>query len=526
MLFTKRLSMAATAVTLGLVIVAVAALAFPAMAAPGAQVNPDPTPTLPPLDDVTYSLEKVGGVDQTLTFAHEDQPGFTIGDTTVTSRYPRGMVFAIDAQSENGAISDVMLRYRFVHESGSRFPAVYDPDTQRWVAHIWETGEGTPVFMHMRFSWRIRDESGAFVDTEEHEVDYWDPNREWFRMESDDIVLYWFGFKDDDPDYVARGAAQRMAAASERQIAGFGRRLSYKPLAMVYPDLETLGEIYPAGTANDNMIGYTSSELGVSVQILYDLDQIAETADSECVWAIPPEAWTLEQRIERIFDAAPHEVTHLYQYDVIGFPPGFLWVSEGQAEFFANNFRSAWERLPYLATLQDLPPLTTQLPSNIPSADGCRALAYVAGASFWNFLNVHYGGMDTIAEIVALQRQQKSIYEAVETVTGKPFLDVENEWRASYGFRPLTLADVDPASALEPYDDPLLAEGEQVTLPAMPPLVPMKEKPGERVLMSAQCFGNTSVTILRIGTLDGTPYYEVDCMGMTGWLTRDQLVGP
>lgn len=521
-----RLSMLAGLTVMGLATIIIAVLAFPVMAAPGAVTNPDPTPTLPALEDVSYTLEKVGGVDQTLTFDLADQDAFTIGETTVTSQYPRGMTFTLDAQSENGAISDVTLYYKYVHDSGSRVDAEYDADNDQWVAHLWPTGEGTPVFMHLRLHWRIRDETDVFVDTEDFVTDYWDPNREWYRMESDDIVVYWFGFMEDDPDYIARGVAERMAAASDRQIAGFGRRLSYKPLAMVYPDLETLGEIFPGGAANDNMIGFTSSDLGVSVQILYDLDQIADSADSECVWASPPESWTLEKRVERIFDATPHEVTHLYQYDVIGFPPGYLWVSEGQAEFFANNFRGAWERLPYLATLQDLTSLRNQLPSNIPAADGCGALAYTAGAAFWNFLNINYGGMDTIAEIVALQRQQKSIYEAVETVTGKPFLEVENEWRVSYGFRELTLEDVDPAAALQPYDDPMLAEGDTVTLPAMPPLSSMKEKPGPKSLPGPQCFGNTAVEILTIGALDDIPYYEIDCMGMIGWVTRDQLVGP
>jgi len=54
---------------------------------------------------------------------------------------------------------------------------------------------------------------------------------------------------------------------------------------------------------------------------------------------------------------------------------------------------------------------------------------------------------------------------------------------------------------------------------------PLYEKPGPRVLANASCFAGMPVTILRAGSLDGVDYYEVDCMGMTGWMTRDQLVG-
>ena len=211
---------------------------------------------------------------------------------------------------------------------------------------------------------------------------------------------------------------------------------------------------------------------------------------------------------------------------MIGFPPGYLWVSEGQAEFFSNDFRNGDERLTYLATIYDLPSLTTHIGSRLPAADGCTALAYVVGPSFWNHLNLEYGGMETIARIIEMQRDQMSIYAAVEEITGKTFLEVENEWRVKYGFRPLTLADVDPASALEPYEDSLLVEGGMVTLPAMPPMVKMNEDPGEGSMPGPQCFGSTPVMILRMGTLDDIAYFEIDCMGMTGWVTRDQLVGP
>ena len=105
-------------------------------------------------------------------------------------------------------------------------------------------------------------------------------------------------------------------------------------------------------------------------------------------------------------------------------------------------------------------------------------------------------------------------------------LDIENEWRAYLGLEPLTLADVDPAAALEPFEDNLIAVGDTITLPASPMMSPLAEKPGPKSLSGGQCFANTPVTVLNMGMLDGVPYYQIDCMGMTGWVTRDQLVGP
>lgn len=512
-------------VVLGLVTLlgaVLAVLSLPAQAAPGAQAFALPTPTLYPTENTPYTLSVVGGEDLTLTFSYADQGAFTLGEATVRSQYPRGMIFTLKPTSANGPIDEVILFYRFVHDSGSRAAAEWDPAAGQWVAHIWATGEQRPAFMHLNFKWRVRDVTGAYVDTAENPVDYWDPNRQWFRMESEDVILYWFGFSADDPDYVASRMADRMAAATQRLIVGFGRRLSYKPTAVVYPDRESFAEITASGIANNRVAGFTSSDLGVSIQVLRDTGLVPGA--EKCIWSAPEEYWTMENRIATVFSTTPHEVTHLYQYDVIGFPPGFEWVSEGQAEFFANNFRNGEERLAHLATLQDLPTLQINIGSDLPTADGCTALSYVVGPAFWNWINLNYGGMETIAAIIRLQRAQKSIYEAVETVTGRPFLEIENEWRAHYGFRTLTPADIDPALALQPYEDSLLAVGDVITLPAMPALVPLAENPGPRSLASGQCFGNMSVTIKAMGTLDEVPYFQIDCMGMVGWVTRDKLV--
>lgn len=522
---TMRVKLQVAGVATLVVLVALMAAALTVWAAPGTQTAPDPTPTLYPLEPATYTLERVGGVDEVLTYEFADQGAFTFDGGTATSVYPRGMIFTIKPQSTNGTVNEAILFYRFVHDSGSRLAAEWDADGEQWVAHLWANGEGQQAWTNLRFHWRVRDETGAYVDTEEYEVDYWDPHREWWRMESADIIMYWFGFYDDDPDFVAQHMADEMAQATARQIAGFGRRLSYKPITTVYPDRDTYAETVANGVVDPFFAGRTSNEQGISLQVLRG-DYVVTPGNEECVWNREPGYWTLERRVLTLGGTAAHEVTHLYQYDVIGGANGLLWVYEGQAEFFSNDYRNGDERLTYLATIYDLPSLQVGVGSRLPAADGCTALAYVVGPSFWNHLNLEYGGMETIAEIIRMQRAQKSIFEAVEAITGKTFLEVENEWRVKYGWEPLTLADVDPALALEPYEDGLLAVGDTVTLPAMPPLVKMNEDPGERAMPGPQCFGNTPVTILRMGALNGVAYFEIDCMGMVGWVTRDQLVGP
>jgi hypothetical protein len=234
----------------------------------------------------------------------------------------------------------------------------------------------------------------------------------------------------------------------------------------------------------------------------------------------------MERRVNTIYHTTTHEVVHLYQYDILGSPLGPEWWSEGQPQWFGIAPGKYDERLRRLATLQDIPSLRTEIGSEQTMADGCYALSYAVGASFINWLLTNYGGTATHLEIAQLMRANSSIYEAVEAATGKPFMEIENEWRAYLGFPALELADVDPASALGPAIDPVAAEGDTVTLPATPPLPGIYEAPGPNQLTSGQCFANTPVKILRVGSLDGVDYYQVDCMGQVGWMSRDQLVGP
>lgn len=514
-----RMALAAGLVAAALVLAIWAV--FPVGAAPGAQSNL-PTPTPAPIEDAPYVLTVVGGEPLTQTFPGLEQDGITVGETTADHQYPRGIEFSLTAESENGPIQDVILFIEFLHGERTRVVAEWDSQREVWLAHPWDTGEGRPAWTNFKFFWRVRDASDVFIETEPVEMDYYDPTKTWFRSESDYLVLYWTGFGEDEADTIAQTMANAMASTHQRRVDGFGAALSYKPITVIYPDRDTLAEIYGSGVTNDRAAGFTSSELGMSVQILRDASLVR--GNEECIWALQPEDWTMERRINTIYHVSTHEITHLWQYDVQAGPRGYLWVSEGQAEWFGYAPGEYDQRLRTLATLQDIPPLETDISSAMTQADGCYALAYDVGPSFLNFLMANYGGLETHRKVAELMRQDHSIYEAVEQVTGKPFLEIENEWRIYLGYRPLTVADIDPSAALEPLVDPLYDVGDVVTLPTTPPVSLIFEHPGPNQIAKGQCFAGMQVTIKRGGSLDGMDYYEVDCMGQIGWMGRDQLV--
>lgn len=508
---------------IGLAAMCIAALGIlPALAGPNYQGNGDlPTPTPHPVESVAYELTVVGGHAELLSFPGAEGEGITINDTHAVSQYPRGMLFSVQISSVNGPIQDVIFFMRYQHGSGNRINATYDAEKNIWIAHPWANGEGQPAWTHFSFFWRVRDASGATLETTPQATDYSDPTRPWFRVESEHMIMYWFGFYEDDPDYVASNVALAVAATEPRRVAGFGGPLSYKPINVAYPTRETLGEIFGSGQSNSNAAGWTSNELGMTIQhISMPTDDWFER-QKDCVWLRPREDRTEEVRTNGlIFTVVPHEITHLYQYDK-GVSGGPSWWSEGQADYFTYAAGLYDQRLRHLATLQNFPNMEENVPAFTYEADGCYGFAYDAGVSFINWILTNYGGLDTHLKVVETFRRTGDIKKALEEATGETFFDLQNGWRVYLGLNAFNLADIDPASALEDAIDPLVQVGDTITITTM--RVPLNQKPGPISLAQGACFSGSTATVLRMGSLDGVNYYEIDCLGLKGWVTDAQL---
>jgi len=110
-------------------------------------------------------------------------------------------------------------------------------------------------------------------------------------------------------------------------------------------------------------------------------------------------------------------------------------------------------------------------------------------------------------------------------ITGISLLDLENEWRAFLGVGEVPAEVLDPALMLGEPAEPFFEIGEQVMLPATPFQQRVFPTPIEKPIANLTCFANTPVTILRAGNDGTTNWYEVDCMGMVGWMSQSQLAG-
>ena len=332
-----------------LVITLIIWLAGSTLAAPPSQEPILPTPTLFPVENVTYQLEHVGGQPETLTFTYPDQDGFTLGQASVTSLYPRGIVFTLNPQSANGTITDVTLLIRYISGYATRVIGEWDVARGIWIAHAWSMGEGHPAWVHFTFRWRVIDSSGASVETDAYPADYTDITRVWYKLTTPHMIVYWYDLSDDDPDRFAHRVTEELAATHPRRIAGFGRAISYLPIGIIYGTRAEMGEMTTSGLVSRGGAYY---QIGMS--------------------AVPVPEINAQYQENWLSFATVHELNHLYQNDIEGGLVGPAWWVEGQAQWFSPRAGLYDHRVRNLATLQDLPTLTDELPRYIEMADGAR----------------------------------------------------------------------------------------------------------------------------------------------------------
>jgi hypothetical protein len=123
----------------------------------------------------------------------------------------------------------------------------------------------------------------------------------------------------------------------------------------------------------------------------------------------------------------------------------FAWA-DGQATWFANGFWDYDQRLRQLASMREIPGMTT-MPNDLSAMvkfweDGCFGAHADMGASFINWLVFTYG-IETHRQIVELMIPTEDVprgmpfEDAIQQATGKPFDELENEWRAYLELPPL-----------------------------------------------------------------------------------------
>jgi hypothetical protein len=385
-----------------------------------------------------FVIALLGGLGLSAVYAQDDDgAAFTVNETTFESHYPRGMTYTIKAESDAGPITRATLFYVLRPGTRERANAEYDMAQEAWVAHAYETG-GLPPWIDFNYYWLLTDSEGNTFETEPQYAIYEDNTREWQHVDTDEITLHYFGFSEDGAfgDMVA----EAMEAMHEQFAEGWGRNLSFKPIVIFFPSGNVWDE-FQTGGSNSRAAGFTNNGWGYSLQRLAD-EQPPEFL-MECVerWGYSTER-PLELRLERGVATIVHELTHIHQSDFrVGGP---AWWTEGQADFFASLTgldSNPDTRLTNLLTVtNDLPTLQGSGPSLAVGAmapDSCNGLGYDMGNDFMQWLLGTYGGLELHQRIVEEMQTRDGLEVALERTTGRTFLQLENEWRATWNLPPV-----------------------------------------------------------------------------------------
>lgn len=389
-----------------------------------------PTSTYFPIPaDFSYTFDKVQMTDDPIVFEDQDIDGFIFTDFTYITRYPMGLDFTVKIAppadlGEN--IVSVNLVYRFPAGTQGRVRA-QKIDEEVWQAVPYDT-RGLPPWMTMNVVWRVAYGETGVVETAPVSVPYIDPTRTWSRIESEDVIIYWFDF----PDEFGEILAHAFVHVRDRFIQGFGSVLPFKPTVIIFPPGDSMGEFQSGGQINPRTTGQANNDTYSAVLRVRGLE--IEDIRKDCIWN---EERNLDWQMRFAASVATHEVAHLYQYAFYG-ARGPAWWTEGQATFFELEMGPVDERLRHLVTVleQDLSTLQGMGPSGevgTPAIDGCTHLGYEMGASFINWLINTHGGYVAHQEIVRLTRANTVLDQAIEIATGIPFAELENQWRQYIG---------------------------------------------------------------------------------------------
>ncbi len=388
-----------------------------------------PTATyLPVADSFSFDFQRVNYTDDPIIFEDQEIDGITVSDFAYVTHYPEGLEFTATITLPDGVeAQSITLVYRFPNRNQGRVEAMPTGNPNEWHAVAFDR-RGLPPWMTLDVFWRINI-GGELVETEPVNVEYLDHTREWYRAESEDVILYWFGFSEELGSVVM----EAFAHVRGRYQMVFGD-LDLKPRIVIFPPGDLMGEWQPGGQINPRTTGLLQGQSFASVLRIRGLE--IEEIRQDCIWNEPrDEEWQMRYSAS----VATHEVAHLYQQAFFG-GRGPTWWIEGGATFLELEMGPVDQRLRNLAVMgEDLATLQFGGPSGMvgtPAIDGCTHLGYEMGASFINYFVNNYGGYEALRQVVELVSQAVGIEEAMEQVSGVPFAELEREWRTYLGFDP------------------------------------------------------------------------------------------
>ncbi len=242
------------------------------------------------------------------------QSGVGFGAQTTENHFPNGLQFKIHAQSSSGKIVSARLSYRLGSDPTPVTEALpVEPDYIADLAYELNDLRGEPPGLEVTNFWEVTLEDGSEIKSPEVTTLYDDNNYTWETLENEQIAVRWH----DRPQALGQQVFDiaRMAVKSQSDL--FGASLDYQMHIIIYNNYDEFLAWNRVGI--QNIGGQAFPELGITVQVVPD-------EESQNWW---------------LYEVIPHEISHLYFYQVTRNPDSEppMWLNEGVAQYneFVDN---------------------------------------------------------------------------------------------------------------------------------------------------------------------------------------------
>lgn len=366
----------------------------------------------------------------------------TIVKNEAVPDFPNGLIFTLQADAaRDRQIDKVELLYRAADREtlNLEIPA-FKKGANVEVTHELDFRVNfQPTGIDITYFWRLTDDQGTVVETDEQTLLWYDNRFEWESLTSADVSVYSYRQNQAFAQIILDSAQSTV----DRLRSEFG--------------LETVAPI--------RIWVYNSGKDFASAQQGNSSEWIAGTAYPQLhvILAVLPEG--NKQEVGRV---VPHEISHqmLYQATENPFNAPPTWLDEGFAVRNQDTGNDDDQAMVENAAEKGQLFSVRALNSNFPYDPTDSVLAYAESFSIVNFLIDTYGE-DTFATLIAAYRTGVSHDEAMKLATGIDLDELDRLWKENLNYpgdQPRSAGTSTSSSGWDQIIGPGLASGSLILL--------------------------------------------------------------
>ena len=336
-----------------------------------------------------------------LEAAAQENPPLRVISINIENDYPDGLTFRIHAEADSPIIK-IMLYFKEQGDiSTTRQPVEFESGTEVITSFTWDTSRITvapssPIF----FYWILEDEQGNKFTTPEELVYFDDLRFPWVEVSDPELVVRWYEGSDTFGQFIYETARQSLTRMEDQT----GEELTFPIYVLVYANKEDFASWH--FFVDDWVGGQAFTPLGITTEII--------SPYSSPDW---------------ILDVIPHEIAHLFFYQVMDSPLASWpnWLNEGLAQYYeATDPLPALERVESAARRETLLPLISLTGGFGRDPDQVR-LSYDESLSVVIFILETWGeaGLQSLIEVF---RTGENPRPAIETALGLTWEEFEADW--------------------------------------------------------------------------------------------------